>query len=49
MIQGTRLSPGIIMERFDAGDSPDVLASDYGIDLDTVHEALRSKYERKAA
>ncbi len=49
VISGTRIVTSIIIERFSAGDSPEIIAADYSLSLDKVHEALRSQYERKAA
>ena len=49
VIKGTRLSPSVILERYDAGDRPEQLVRDYGLTTDIVYEALRSRFQRKAA
>ena len=50
VVHGTRLSPGVIFERFKAVDKPDVLAKDYELDIETVYEAIRAReFEPKAA
>ena len=49
VVAGTRIPTSIIIERFAAGEDPDALAADYTLDLEAVHEALRSQYDRKAA
>jgi uncharacterized protein (DUF433 family) len=49
VIKGTRITPSIIRERFDAGEAPDALAKDYDLPLEAVHEAIRSRCERQAA
>jgi len=48
VISGTRVFASTIIERFKAGDNPNSLAEDYGIQLDAVHEAIRSQYEAAA-
>jgi uncharacterized protein (DUF433 family) len=49
VIQGTRVSPSMLLARFESGDEPEQLAADYDLDMKVVHEALRSRFERKAA
>jgi uncharacterized protein (DUF433 family) len=46
-IAGTRIPTAIIRERFEAGDSQEELAEDYGRRKEEIEEALR--YESRAA
>lgn len=47
VLEGTGIPTAILAERFKAGDSPEVLADDYGRPKQEIEEAIR--YELKAA
>lgn len=47
VLEGTGIPTAILAERFKAGDSPEVLADDYGRPKEEIEEAIR--YELKAA
>ncbi len=49
VIAGTRIPAAVIAERFAAGDAPEMLAADYDIRLEDVHEAIRIRHDRIAA
>lgn len=41
MIAGSRVPTIEIFERFNAGESPEEIAADFGRQLDEIHEAIR--------
>jgi len=41
IVVGTRIPTRTIADRYEAGESPDAIAADYGCDLAQVHDALR--------
>lgn len=49
VIRGTRINTVIIYERYSGGESLSEIATDYGLEMPYVEEALRCEIERRAA
>lgn len=48
VIDGTGIATAIVADRYKAGDSVNVLADDYGIDISKVEEAIRCELQTAA-
>lgn len=49
VVTGTRIETAMIFDRFTGGESMQMIADDYDLDLPAVEEALRCENERRAA
>ena len=49
VVTGTGIMLSILVSRSTAGDNPDEIASDYGLDRKTIEQAIRAYQRPKAA
>jgi uncharacterized protein (DUF433 family) len=49
VVQGTRVTSSIILERWSAGDDIAMLAKDYDLSSEAIQEAIRCETRRRAA